>query len=41
MLASESFANIKRANVTDDELSIDAALLSGGGRYNWMTDKFS
>jgi hypothetical protein len=40
MLASDTFANIKRANLTEDTLGIDAALLAKGGRYDWRTDRY-
>ena len=40
MLASETFANIKRVNITDDVLGIDAALLARGGRYDWRTARY-
>ena len=40
MLASDTFANIKRVNIDDDTLGIDAALLARGGRYDWRTDRY-
>jgi hypothetical protein len=40
MLASDTFANIKRVNITDDVLGIDAALTAQGGRYDWRTDRY-
>jgi hypothetical protein len=40
MLAAETFANIKRTNTNEDVLSIDPALVSTGGRYDWRTDRY-
>ena len=40
ILAADTFANIKRVNITDDTLGIDAALLARGGRYDWRTDRY-
>ena len=40
MLASDTFANIKRVNITDDVLGIDPALTAHGGRYDWRTDRY-
>ena len=40
MLASECLGNIKRVNTSDAELSIDPALMSQGGRYDWRTDRY-
>ena len=40
LLASDTFANIKRVNMTPDTLGIDAALTAEGGRYDWRTDRY-
>ena len=40
LLASQTFANIKRANTSPDVLGIDPALRAEGGRYNWRTDGY-
>lgn len=40
LLASDTFANIKRANINDDQLGMDPALLAKGGRYDWRTDRY-
>ena len=41
-LAADTYANVKRLNLstTTEELSIDAALLAEGGRYDWRTDRY-
>ena len=41
-LATDTYANVKRLNLstTTEELSIDAALLAEGGRYDWRTDRY-
>lgn len=41
LLASQTFANIKRVNATPNTLGIDAALTARGGRYNWRTDGYN
>jgi|TARA_B100000949_G_C14289143_1_gene456181 hypothetical protein len=40
-LARESFADIKRVNLSKATLGIDPALTAQGGRYNWRTDQFA
>jgi hypothetical protein len=40
-LASDSLANIKRVNITNETLNIDPALSAHGGRYNWRTDGYA
>jgi hypothetical protein len=41
-IASETFANLKRVNLSlvSEDLSIDAALLAHGGRYDWRNDRY-
>ena len=39
-LASQTFANIKRANIRPTVLGIDPALRADGGRYDWRTDGY-
>lgn len=40
LLAMQSLGNIKRVNIHTEELSIDAALMAHGGRYDWRTDRY-
>jgi hypothetical protein len=40
LLALQSLGNIKRVNIHTEELSVDAALMSQGGRYDWRTDRY-
>ena len=40
-LASDSLANIKRVNISQETLSIDPALSASGGKYNWRTDQYA
>jgi hypothetical protein len=40
-LASDSLANIKRVNISQETLGIDPALSASGGKYNWRTDQYA
>ena len=40
VLAAQTLGNIKRVNLSNETLGIDAALLTQGGRYDWRTDQY-